>query len=108
MATAVPSMRCGDALQLDGEVPHGPVRLSGLPVRFLSVTAYGPPDGQHHERRPRRMRNDGSGRLDRLPGTDLRPAMPLLADLEIGLITHIAVLELGSAARSGDRFGHAA
>ena len=33
----------GDALQLDGEVPHGPVRLSSLPVRFLSVTAYGPP-----------------------------------------------------------------
>ena len=40
---AVYEMRPGDALQLDGEVPHGPVRLSGLPVRFLSVTAYGPP-----------------------------------------------------------------
>lgn len=40
---AVYEMQPGDALQLDGEVPHGPVRLSSLPVRFLSVTAYGPP-----------------------------------------------------------------
>jgi transcriptional regulator with XRE-family HTH domain len=40
---AVYEMHPGDSLQLDGEVPHGPVRLSGLPVRFLSVTAYGPP-----------------------------------------------------------------
>lgn len=40
---AVYEMLPGDALQLDGEVPHGPVRLSLLPVRFLSVTAYGPP-----------------------------------------------------------------
>ena len=43
---AVYEMRPGDALQLDGEVPHGPVRLLGLPVRFLSVTAYGPPPAE--------------------------------------------------------------
>jgi len=33
----------GDSLQFDGEVPHGPVRLTRLPVRFISVTAYGQP-----------------------------------------------------------------
>lgn len=38
-------LRPGDALQFDGEVAHGPVRLDGLPVRFLSVTAYGRPPG---------------------------------------------------------------
>ena len=39
-------MRPGDALQLDGEGPHGPAELVVLPIRFLSVTAYGdgPPD----------------------------------------------------------------
>jgi len=38
-------MAPGDALQFDGEVAHGPVRLGRLPVRFLSLTAYGrPPD----------------------------------------------------------------
>ncbi|MET3804112.1 transcriptional regulator with XRE-family HTH domain [Nakamurella sp. UYEF19] len=31
----------GDALQFDGEGAHGPVALPTLPVRFLSVTAYG-------------------------------------------------------------------
>lgn len=39
------SMRPGDSLQFDGEVAHGPVRLTKLPVRFLSVTAYGTPPG---------------------------------------------------------------
>jgi transcriptional regulator with XRE-family HTH domain len=39
---AVYTLRAGDALQLDGEVPHRPLRLAELPVRFLSVTAYGP------------------------------------------------------------------
>ncbi|MFC5995755.1 helix-turn-helix domain-containing protein [Pseudonocardia hispaniensis] len=34
-------MRPGDALQFDGEGPHGPVGLIELPVRFLSVIAYG-------------------------------------------------------------------
>jgi transcriptional regulator with XRE-family HTH domain len=34
------TMRPGDALQLDGEGPHGPVELVRLPARFLSVTAY--------------------------------------------------------------------
>jgi transcriptional regulator with XRE-family HTH domain len=34
-------MRPGDALQLDGEGPHGPARLVELPIRFLSVTAFG-------------------------------------------------------------------
>ncbi len=36
-------MKPGDALQFDGEVAHGPTRLDQLPVRFLSVTAYGRP-----------------------------------------------------------------
>lgn len=43
---AVYEMRPGDALQLDGEVPHGPLRILRLPVRFLSVTAYGQPPGE--------------------------------------------------------------
>lgn len=34
-------MRAGDALQLDGEGVHGPERLVELPIRFLSVVAYG-------------------------------------------------------------------
>ena len=34
-------MRPGDALQLDGEGPHGPQELVELPIRFLSVVAYG-------------------------------------------------------------------
>ena len=37
------SLTPGDSLQFDGEVAHGPVRLPRLPVRFLSVTAYGHP-----------------------------------------------------------------
>lgn len=35
------TMRPGDALQLDGEGAHGPQQLVDLPIRFLSVTAYG-------------------------------------------------------------------
>ena len=35
-------MHPGDALQFDGEGPHGPERLVELPIRFLSVIAYGP------------------------------------------------------------------
>lgn len=35
------TMRPGDALQLDGEGAHGPQELVELPVRFLSVTAFG-------------------------------------------------------------------
>ncbi|WP_432536153.1 helix-turn-helix domain-containing protein [Kineococcus arenarius] len=34
-------MHPGDALQFDGEGPHGPEELVELPVKFLSVTAYG-------------------------------------------------------------------
>ena len=34
-------MRPGDALQLDGEGVHGPDELVDLPIRFLSVVAYG-------------------------------------------------------------------
>lgn len=34
-------MRPGDALQLDGEGVHGPTELVALPIRFLSVVAYG-------------------------------------------------------------------
>ncbi len=35
------SLRKGDALQFDGEIPHGPTKLSKTPIRFLSVIAYG-------------------------------------------------------------------
>ncbi|MEU1184191.1 XRE family transcriptional regulator [Streptomyces sp. NPDC005820] len=31
----------GDALQFDGEAPHGPEHLVELPIRFLTVTAFG-------------------------------------------------------------------
>jgi DNA-binding XRE family transcriptional regulator/quercetin dioxygenase-like cupin family protein len=34
-------MSPGDALQLDGEGLHGPKELVSLPIRFLSVVAYG-------------------------------------------------------------------
>lgn len=34
-------LRPGDALQFDGEGAHGPSELIDLPIRFLSVTAYG-------------------------------------------------------------------
>ncbi|WP_258564678.1 helix-turn-helix domain-containing protein [Streptomyces himalayensis] len=34
-------MEPGDALQLDGEGVHGPQELVKLPIRFLSVVAYG-------------------------------------------------------------------
>lgn len=39
------SMRPGDALQFDGEGPHGPAELVELPIRFLSVIAHGEPAG---------------------------------------------------------------
>jgi len=35
------TLRPGDALQLDGEGPHGPDQLVTLPIRFLSVIAFG-------------------------------------------------------------------
>ncbi|KPI18986.1 transcriptional regulator, XRE family with cupin 2 sensor [Actinobacteria bacterium OK074] len=35
------TLRPGDALQFDGEAPHGPERLVELPIRFLTVTAFG-------------------------------------------------------------------
>ena len=35
----------GDALQLDGEGVHGPQELLSLPIRFLSVVAYGDAQG---------------------------------------------------------------
>jgi DNA-binding XRE family transcriptional regulator/quercetin dioxygenase-like cupin family protein len=35
------TMRPGDALQLDGEGVHGPQQLVDLPIRFLSIVAYG-------------------------------------------------------------------
>jgi len=34
------TMRPGDALQFDGEGAHGPERLTAVPAKFLSVTAY--------------------------------------------------------------------
>jgi quercetin dioxygenase-like cupin family protein/DNA-binding XRE family transcriptional regulator len=37
-------MRPGDALQLDGTGVHGPRQLTTLPIRFLSVVAYGDAD----------------------------------------------------------------
>lgn len=36
----------GDSLQFDGEVTHGPVRLIELPIKFLSVKAYGGNEGR--------------------------------------------------------------
>lgn len=41
------TLRAGDALQLDGQGPHGPTEMLRLPCRFLCVTAYG---DQHPER----------------------------------------------------------
>lgn len=38
-------MEPGDALQLDGEGTHGPRELLELPIRFLSVVAYGEVSG---------------------------------------------------------------
>ncbi|MCL2423190.1 MAG: XRE family transcriptional regulator [Micrococcales bacterium] len=35
------TLRPGDALQFDGEVPHGPAEVVRIPCRFLSITAYG-------------------------------------------------------------------
>ncbi|MEU9059189.1 XRE family transcriptional regulator [Streptomyces sp. NPDC048430] len=35
------TLRPGDSLQLDGEGSHGPQELVRVPIRFLSVTAYG-------------------------------------------------------------------
>ena len=35
------TLRPGDSLQLDGEGAHGPRELVELPIRFLSVVAYG-------------------------------------------------------------------
>ncbi len=34
-------LRPGDALQFDGQVPHGPTRLIRTPIKFLTVIAYG-------------------------------------------------------------------
>lgn len=34
----------GDALQFGGDVPHGPAHLVELPIRFLSIKAFGSPD----------------------------------------------------------------
>jgi transcriptional regulator with XRE-family HTH domain len=36
-------LRPGDAIQFSGEVVHGPTELVELPIRFLSVIAYGSP-----------------------------------------------------------------
>ncbi|MFD0853244.1 cupin domain-containing protein, partial [Actinomadura adrarensis] len=34
-------MHPGDSLQFDGEGPHGPAELLELPIRFLTITAFG-------------------------------------------------------------------
>jgi DNA-binding XRE family transcriptional regulator len=39
------SLAAGDALQFDGEVPHGPCALVTLPVQFLSIKAFGSGSG---------------------------------------------------------------
>jgi transcriptional regulator with XRE-family HTH domain len=39
-------LEAGDSLQFDGEVTHGPVRLIEVPIRLLSVKAYGNGDGR--------------------------------------------------------------
>jgi len=36
-------LRPGDALQFSGEIVHGPTELVELPIKFLSVIAYGSP-----------------------------------------------------------------
>jgi transcriptional regulator with XRE-family HTH domain len=41
------TLRVGDALQFDGEGPHGPAELTELPIKFLSLIAYG--DEGHSE-----------------------------------------------------------
>ena len=53
----------GDSLQLDGEGVHGPQELLALPIRFLSVVAYGDAGSRRraafHVERPRiRARNE--------------------------------------------------
>ncbi len=45
-AGATYPLAAGDSLQFDGEVAHGPVALNELPVRFLSVIAYGREPGE--------------------------------------------------------------
>lgn len=34
-------LRKGDALQFDGEIPHGPTKLTRTPITFLSIISYG-------------------------------------------------------------------
>jgi transcriptional regulator with XRE-family HTH domain len=34
-------MERGDTLQFEGDIPHGPIKLVKLPIRFLSITIYG-------------------------------------------------------------------
>jgi transcriptional regulator with XRE-family HTH domain len=34
-------MERGDTLQFEGDIPHGPIKLVKLPIRFLSITFYG-------------------------------------------------------------------
>jgi transcriptional regulator with XRE-family HTH domain len=40
----------GDSLMFDGQIPHGPERLSVLPARFLSITVELDPEERHGER----------------------------------------------------------
>ena len=49
------TLRVGDALQFDGEGPHGPAELTELPIKFLSLIAYGDEghaEGDHSAHRP--------------------------------------------------------
>ncbi len=43
-------MRPGNSLMFDGHIPHGPERLDGLPIRFLSITVELDPEEQTGER----------------------------------------------------------
>lgn len=40
----------GDSLMFDGQIPHGPERLNGLPTRFLSITVELDPEDVPGER----------------------------------------------------------
>jgi DNA-binding XRE family transcriptional regulator len=45
VGAATYTLEPGDALQFDGEVPHGPCASVALPVQFLSIKAFGPGSG---------------------------------------------------------------
>lgn len=58
----------GDALQLDGQAPHGPERPGGLPVRFLTVPAFGDHRADRGSNSSRRPRESAIGTTNWFPG----------------------------------------